>query len=110
MGTDTSKYGVLMVGCLVGGFVLFILKALPGFFAFVIGAVLLFFGYGILTSKKTNDKIAGLVIIAAGALTIFSKFPFLKHPAQWLLRVGAIALLVLAVWNAIKFFLSLRRG
>ena len=110
MGDNTAKYGILTVGCLVGGFVLLGLKALPGLFAFIIGAVLLFFGFGILTSKKTNDKLAGLVIIIAGALTFLSIIPFLKGIAGWILRAGAIALLIMAVWNAIKFFLSLRRG
>ena len=106
---EKSKYGVLMIGALVGGFVLLILKALPGFFAFIAGAALIFFGYGILTSKKSNDKLAGLVIIIAGALTFLSIVPIFKSPAGWILNAGAIALFVLGVWSGVVFLLNLRR-
>ena len=105
-----ARYGVLMFGCFVGAILLFVLNALPGFFAFIIGALLLFFGYGILSSAKTNDKLAGFVLIIAGLLTVLSVLPFIKHLASWLLKAGAIALLVVWVWNAIRFMLSLRRG
>ena len=104
-----KKNSILMLGCFVGAVLLFILNALPGFFSFITGALLAFFGYGILTSKKSNDKMAGFVIIIVGALTILSIFPFFKHPASWLLKAGAIALLVLGVWNGILFLLSFRR-
>ena len=110
MSDEKSKYGVLMIGGLLGGFALLILKALPGFFAFVIGAILLFFGFGIFTSKKSNDKLAGLVIIVAGALTFLSIIPFLKGLAELILKIGTIALLVLGIWSGIVFLLSFRRG
>jgi hypothetical protein len=110
MSDEKSKYGVLMLGGLLGGFVLLILKALPGFIAFIAGAALLFFGFGIFTSKRSNNKLAGLVIIIAGALTFFSIIPFLRSPAGWLLRIGAIALFVLGVWSGIIFLLGLRRS
>ena len=105
---EGTKYAILMIAGFAGAFVLFILKALPGFFAFIAGLLLLFFGYGIFRSKKSNDKLAGLVCLIAGALTILSKLPFFNAPAGWLLNVCAIALLVLGVWNAIRFVLALK--
>ena len=110
MSDGNSNYGVLVIGCLAGGLVLLILNALPGFFSFIIGAVLLFFGFGVLASKKSKDKLAGVVIIIAGALTFLTIIPFLKGPAGWILRVGGIALLVLGVWNGILLLLSFRRN
>jgi len=110
MSDDKSKYGVLVIGGFLGGFTLLILKALPGFFAFIIGAVLLFFGFGIFTSKKSNDKLAGLVIIVAGALTFLSIIPFLGSIAGWILGAGAIALFVLGAWSGIIFLLGLRKS
>jgi len=93
-----------------GGFFLLILKALPGFFAFIAGAALLFFGYGILKSKKSDNTLAGLVIIVAGALTFLSIIPFLGSIAGWILGAGAIALFVLGAWSGIIFLLNLRKG
>ena len=110
MSDEKSKYGVLMIGGLLGGFVLLILKSLPGFFAFIIGALLLFFGFGIFTSRQSNNKLAGLVIIIAGMLTFLSIIPFLRSPSGWILRIGAIALFVLGIWSGIVFLLGLRRS
>jgi asparagine N-glycosylation enzyme membrane subunit Stt3 len=102
-----ARYGVFMIAGFAGAIVLFILKALPNFFAFIAGGLLLFFGYGILASKK--EKIAGITCLAAGALTLLSVFPVIKHPASWLLQAGAIALLALGVWNGIRFVLNLKK-
>ena len=102
----TAKNGILMAGGFLGALILFVLKALPGFFALIIGGLLLFFGYGILSSKNEKDTLAGLACVAAGALTILSKIPLIKHPAGWLLKAGAIILLIMGVWNGIKFVLS----
>jgi hypothetical protein len=104
----SAQYGMLMTVCIIGGLILLGLKALPGFFAFVIGALLLFFGFGILAAKNARDRIPGWVLVSAGALTILSKFGFLKSLAALLLKVGAIALLVVGLWSGIQFVLSLR--
>jgi len=103
-----ARYGILMVGCVIGAVVLLALRALPGFVAFIVGALLLFFGFGILSSKKSKDRLPGLVCIASGALTILSKFSFLKHPAGWLLKAGAVALFVVGIWNGVQFVLALK--
>ena len=104
----TAKYGLLMAGGFVGAIVLFVLNALPGFIAFIVGGVLLFFGYGILSSKNEKDTLAGLVLAVTGAVTILSKFPFIKFIAGWLLQGGAIVLLVMGVWNCIRFVMSIK--
>ena len=110
MSDDKSKYGVLMVVGFAGGIALFILNALPGFFAFIIGAALIFFGFGILKSKKSNNTLAGIVIIAAGVLTFLSIIPFIRVLAGWILKVGAVALLVVGVWSGIVLVLNLRKN
>jgi hypothetical protein len=79
------------------------------FFAFIIGAALIFFGFGILRSGKSNNLISGLVIIAAGVLTFLSVIPVLRVLAGLILRLGAIALLVLGVWSGILFVINLRK-
>jgi len=110
MSDDKSKYGVLVVAGFVGGFFLLMLRALPGFFAFIVGAALLFFGFGILKSRKSNNALAGLVIIIAGALTFLSIIPFLRGFAGLGLKIGAVALLVLGCWSGIIFLLNLRKS
>ena len=105
---DTGKYGILSAGGIVGAFILLVLGILHWFFALLIGGLLLFFGFGILTSKNSKDKLPGLVCIVAGALTLLSKVPFFKIPVGWLLKGGAIALLLMGIWNGIKYVLSLK--
>lgn len=105
----SAQYGMIMTIGLIGGLVLLGLKALPGFFAFIIGALLLFFGFGILAAKNTQDRIPGFVVVFAGALTILSKFGFIKSLAGFLLKAGAIALIVIGLWSGIQFLLCLRK-
>ena len=105
---ESANYGLLMVGCFIGAVALFVLNALPWFFAFIIGGLLLFFGYGILASPTAKSKIAGIICIIAGILTILSRIPVIKQPAGWFLKAGAFALLVMAVWNGIKLALSIK--
>ena len=105
---STAKYGLLMAGGFVGAIILFVLNALPAVFAFIVGGVLLFFGYGILSSKNEKDTLAGLALAVTGAITILSNFPIVKFIAGWLLQGGAIVLLVMGVWNCIRFVMSVK--
>jgi len=103
-----AKYGVLMVVGIGGAIILLVLKALPWFFAIIAGAILLFLGLGIMSSKKTNDTVPGVLCVVAGALVILSRLPFLGGIAQFLLWLGALALLVVGIWNGVKFILGLK--
>jgi hypothetical protein len=106
---SSAQYGMIMIVGIIGGVILLGLRALPGFFAFVIGALILFFAFGILAAKKPEDRIPGFVLVFAGALTILSKFGFLRSLAGFLLKAGAIALLVAGLWSGIQFLLNLRK-
>jgi len=106
-----SKMGVSAVGFGAAGIFLFILgsaSTLPGI---ILGGLALIFGIGNLASKDLADKRAGLLITAAGALTVVSALgiPFLAPVSGVLLTVSAVGLLALGVINAIKFFRGLKK-
>ncbi|MCL1927464.1 MAG: hypothetical protein FWG07_01545 [Treponema sp.] len=109
ISTNTAaKYGIFSAGAIGSAIVLLALKKLPLFVALIAGAVLLFFGIGLVTSKKSGDKIPGLICAGAGALTLLSLLPFLTGFANGLLGLGALALFAAGIWNAVKFILALR--
>jgi len=102
-----AKYGVFMVAGIGGAIVLLLLKNVS-WLGIIVGAVLLFLGLGVLSSKTTKDTLPGILCIAAGALAILSRLPFLGGLARFLLWVGAIALLIVGIWNGVKFVLGLK--
>ena len=110
---NLSKMGVSAVGyCAAGAFLLILSTisnlTIPGIIA---GAIVLLFGITNLASKDPADKRAGMVITAAGALTVLSvtKIPLLAPVSGVLLTVGAIGLLGLGILNAVKFFRGLKK-
>ena len=105
ISTNTAaKYGLFMVGGIGGAIVLLVLRALPWFFGVVAGALVLFIGIGVLSSKKAENRLPGILCTASGALAILSQLPFLR----WLLWPGAAALFALGIWNGVKFALSIK--
>jgi hypothetical protein len=76
----------------------------------VLGAAAGIVGITALLSKDPDDKKPGVIITAAGVLVILSKtgIPVLRSLAPTLLSIGAVGLLVMGVWKAIKFFRGLR--
>jgi len=111
--TSLSKTGVSAVGYTAAGIFLLILNAVTGSVipAFIIGGLVCFFGIGSLRSKNLTDKRVGILITAAGVLTILSKIPipFIEGFSSVLLRIGAVGLLAFGIWNGIKFFLGLKK-
>ena len=103
-----AKYGVFMVAGIGGAVLLLVLKALPWIFGLIAGAIVLFLGLGVLSSKKTRDTFPGVLCVAAGALAILSKLAFLGGLADVLLWLGALALLAVGIWNGVKFVLGLK--
>jgi len=106
-----SKLGVSAVGFGAAGIFLLILgsaSTLPGI---ILGALALLFGIGNIASKDPTDKKAGVLITAAGALTVVSalKIPLLAAVSGVLLKVSAIGLIALGVINAIRFFRGLKK-
>ena len=104
-----SKLGVSAVGCIATGIFLLVLK-LP-LVGIIAGIIVLLFGIGNIASKDRTDKKAGLLISAAGALTILSvtNIPLIAPVSGVLLTVGAVGLLALGVVNAVRFFRGLKK-
>jgi len=106
-----TKSGVAAVGYIAAGAFIGILNAFSAIpiLGTIAGGVVLLIGIGSFFSKDPADKKAGLIITAAGALTLLSKIPFLTGVSQALLGVGIVGLLALGVFNAIKFFRGLKK-
>jgi len=111
--SSLSKMGIRAVGYSAAGIFVFILNAVTGSIvpALVIGGLVCLFGFASLSSKNSTDKKAGIIIVAAGALTILSKIgiPLITPLSGTLLGIGAFGLLALGIWNGIKFFLGLKK-
>jgi hypothetical protein len=111
--SSLSKLGISAVGYAAGGIFLFLLNIFARFrgLGLVIGGVVCLIGIGSLMSKDPADKKAGVLITAAGALTILSKarIPFLTAVSGTLLSIGAVALLALGIINGVKFFIGLKK-
>jgi hypothetical protein len=105
---EVAKRGVIAVGGIAGGIVLFILGSLPTVAGIIAGAVIGVVGIAALSSKDPGDKLPGLVAAGAGALAIVSRFPILGGLARFLLGAGAIGLLAMGIWNAVKFFKGMK--
>jgi hypothetical protein len=105
---EVAKRGVVAVGGIVGGIVLFILGSLPTIAGIIAGAVIGVVGIAALSSKDPGDKLPGLVVAAAGALAIVSRLPIVGGLARFLLGAGAVGLLAVGIWNAVKFFRGMK--
>jgi len=112
--TSLSKMGVSAVGYTAAGIFLAVLNAiagghwLPGVIA---GGVVTLLGFGSFSSKDPADKKAGLILTAAGALTVLSSIPIpvISGFSKVLLGLGVFGLLALGVINAVKFFRGLKQ-
>jgi hypothetical protein len=103
-----AKQGVAAVGGLVGGVGLLILGALPPLVGIIAGGIVGVVGVGALLSKDPEDRKPGIIVTAAGALSILSKIGIIRPLAGTLLGIGAIGLLALGVLNGIKFLKGLK--
>jgi hypothetical protein len=107
-----AKRGVRAVGCLAGGAGLLLLAALGTRFPLVgiaAGAVLGVVGIGAVISKDPDDRKPGLVVLAAGVLSLLSRVPGVRVFAGTLLGVGALGLLAAGIWNGIRFLREIKR-
>jgi hypothetical protein len=107
-----AKRGVRAIGCLVGGVGLLLLAALGARFPLVgiaAGAVLGIVGIRAVVSKDPDDRKPGLVVLAAGVLSVLSRVPGVRAFAGTLLGIGAIGLLAAGVWNGIRFLREIKK-
>jgi hypothetical protein len=111
--TNLSKLGVKAVVYTATGIFLLLLNLISSgdVFGFVFGGLVLLFGICFLRSKDPADKKAGLILTAAGALTVLSKMGIttVSHVSGVLLGIGAVGLLAFGAWNGIKFILGLKK-
>ena len=106
-----SKLGVSAVGFGAAGIFLLILGSASTVAGLILGGLALLFGVVNMASKDRVDKRAGVLITAAGALTVISalKIPLLAPVSGVLLTVSAVGLLALGLVNAIRFFRGLKK-
>ena len=111
--SSLSKLGITAIGYTVGGVFLFLLQMIGRLrgLGLVIGAVVCVIGIVSLMSKDPEDRKAGIVIAAAGVLTVLSKtgIPLITAISSTLLSIGAFGLLAVGIWNGIKFLFGLKK-
>jgi len=101
-----AKYGVYMVAGIGGAIILLALKNIA-WLGIIVGAVVLFLGIGVISAKNTKDTFPGVLCVAAGVLAILSSLP-LGGFSRLLLWLGVLALLIVGIWNGVKFVLSIK--
>jgi hypothetical protein len=105
-----AKQGVSAVGGIAGGVVLMVIRALPSFLGIIAGLVVGLVGIGGVLSKDPEDRKPGLLAAAAGGLAVLSRAPIKPIAALsgTLLGISALGLLVVGIWNGIKFLKGLK--
>jgi hypothetical protein len=103
-----AKQGITAVGGIVGGVALMIMRALPSLFGIAAGVVVGVIGIGGILSKDPDDHKPGILAAAAGALSILARIGIIRPLAGTLLGISALGLLVMGVWNGIKFIRGLK--
>jgi len=101
-----AKYGVYMVAGIGGAIILLVLKNIS-WLGIIVGAIVLFLGIGVMSSKNSKDTFPGILCVAAGILTILSCLPFGGF-SKVLLWLGVLALLIVGIWNGVKFVLGIK--
>ena len=99
------RQGTAGVGGLLGGAALLLLGSLGGPWAFIVGGAVTLAGTAISASSK-EDRLAGGIVIGAGALTILSGIGFGIGGA--LLTLGGLGLLAVGGIGLYKFIRGLR--
>jgi len=111
--SSLSKTGITAIGCTAAGVFLILLGVISSnpVVGIIAGSIVALFGFGSFTSKDLADKKAGIVLLAAGILTVLSKIPipFFQPFSKVLLGIGAAGLLLTGIWNGIKFFTGLKK-
>jgi hypothetical protein len=103
-----AKQGVTAVGCLAGGLGLFVLRILPPVMGIAAGILASLVGVGALISKDADDKKGGIIVTAAGVLSVLARLPLTRVFAAPLMALAAAALIGMGVWKGIKFLKGLK--
>ncbi len=117
---ELVKQGMRGLGGLAGGAGLFVLRlfthgteiTLPlglkiSLTGLIVGGVVTLVGLAIGSSRE--DRRAGLVVTAAGLLTLACSLPLVRPIGVTLMGIGIFGMLAIGVFNLIKFLRNLRR-
>lgn len=105
-----TKQAMTGVGGLAGGVALLVLRALTGSTVggLIIGGIAAI--VGLVMARDREDRKAGLVALAAGALTILGlAIPGIRGLASTLMLISGIGLLGFGGWSLFKFLRNLKR-
>jgi hypothetical protein len=105
-----TKQAMKGVGGVAGGVALLVISVLTGSLigGLIVGGLVAL--VGLVMTKDRTDRKAGLVALAAGAITVVGlAVPPIAHLARALLTISGIGLLGAGVWSLIKFFKNLKR-
>jgi hypothetical protein len=103
-----AKQGMTAIGGIVGGVLLIIMRALPPVIGIIAGVVVGVIGIGGILSKDPDDRKPGILAAAAGGLSILARVGVIRALAGTLLSISALGLMVMGVWNGIKFIKGLK--
>ena len=103
-----AKQGMTAIGGIVGGVALMIMRALPPLIGIIAGVIVGVIGIGGILSKDPEDRKPGFLAAAAGALSILARIGIIRPLAGTLLGISALGLLILGIWNGVKFLKGLK--
>jgi hypothetical protein len=103
-----AKQGMTAIGGIVGGMVLMIMRALPPVIGIILGVIVGLIGIGGILSKDPDDRKPGILAAVAGGLSILARVGVIRALAGTLLSISALGLIVMGVWNGIKFIKGLK--
>ncbi|MCL2721042.1 MAG: hypothetical protein FWD47_06845 [Treponema sp.] len=108
-----SRLGVTAIIYFVIGIFLLLVTIIPSenVFGFVVGGLVLLFGLCSFVSKEPTDRKVGIILVLVGALTLASKMniPAISRISKILLIIGASFIIIISIYNSVKFFIGLKR-
>lgn len=105
-----TKQAMKGVGGVAGGIALLVVRAIAAgpIGGFIIGGLVAV--VGLIMTKDKVDRKAGLVALAAGAVTVLAfALPGIRGLALTLLLLSGIGLIGAGAWSLVKFFKNLKR-
>ncbi|MDR2079769.1 MAG: hypothetical protein LBP74_08630 [Treponema sp.] len=103
-----AKQGMAAIGGIACGVALIIMRALPPVIGIIAGVIVGVIGIGGILSKDPDDRKPGILAAAAGGLSILARVGIIRPLAGTLLSISALGLIVMGVWNGIKFLKGLK--
>jgi hypothetical protein len=100
------KQALQGAGGIVGGIALIALSGLGGIAGWIVGGVIA--ALGLLLSTSKDDRVPGLIVAGAGALTLIAQIPFIRGVASFLMTISGIGLIGAGIFSLFMFFRNLK--